>query len=68
MCSPRSSRYWIAFMRTRSTTPWNLSSEPIGIWIGTGIAPSRSRIISTQRQKSAPVRSSLLMKQMRGTR
>ena len=48
-------------------TPWNLSSRPIGIWIGTAFAPRRSLIESTQRQKSAPVRSSLLMKQKRGT-
>ncbi len=51
----------------RSTTPWNWSSRPIGIWIGTAFAPRRSRIDSTPRQKSAPVRSSLLMKQKRGT-
>ena len=36
--------------------------------MGTGLTPSRSSIISTSRQKSAPVRSSLLMKQIRGTR
>ena len=53
--------------RSRSTTPSKVSSDPIGIWIGTGRAPRRSTIISTQRQKSAPVRSSLLMKQIRGT-
>ena len=33
----------------------------------TGFAPSRSRIISTQRKKSAPVLSILLTKTMRGT-
>ena len=49
-------------------TPLKASSLPIGIWTGTAFAPSRSSIIATQRQKSAPVRSSLLMKQMRGTR
>ncbi len=49
-------------------TPAKVSSDPIGIWTGTALAPRRSSIISTQRQKSAPVRSSLLMKQMRGTR
>ena len=32
-----------------------------------GFAPRRSRIISTVRQKSAPMRSILLTKQMRGT-
>ena len=35
--------------------------------MGTALAPSRSRIDATPRQKSAPVRSSLLMKQNRGT-
>ena len=64
---PRSSRYRIAFISMRSMTPSKRSSLPIGIWIGTGRAPRRSTIMSTQRQKSAPVRSSLLMKQMRGT-
>ena len=34
----------IAFMRTRSTTPWKFSSAPMGIWIGTGFARSRSFI------------------------
>ena len=48
-------------------TPWKRSSLPIGIWIGTAFAPRRSRMLSTPRQKSAPVRSSLLMKQKRGT-
>ena len=47
--------------------PMNVSSMPIGIWIGTGFTPRRSVIMSTSRQKLAPVRSSLLMKQMRGT-
>ena len=32
-----------AFISTRSTTPWNWSSRPIGIWIGTAFAPRRSR-------------------------
>ena len=45
----------------------NVSSMPIGIWIGTGLTPRRSVIMSTSRQKLAPVRSSLLMKQIRGT-
>ena len=64
---PASSRQMSACIVTRSTTPWKSASLPIGIWIGTGRAPRRSRIMSTQRQKSAPVRSILLMKQMRGT-
>ena len=48
-------------------TPLNVSSRPMGSWTGTAFAPRRSRIDSTPRQKSAPVRSSLLMKQNRGT-
>ncbi len=48
-------------------TPANWSSRPIGIWTGIALAPRRSLIDSTPRQKSAPVRSSLLMKQNRGT-
>ncbi len=47
--------------------PWNRSTFPIGNWIGTAIAPRRSRIMSMVRQKSAPVRSSLFTKQKRGT-
>jgi hypothetical protein len=43
------------------------SSEPIGIWSGTGFAPSRSRIDCTAAKKFAPVRSILLMNAMRGT-
>ena len=43
------------------------ASVPMGSWIATGLAPSRSRIISMQRGKSAPIRSILLTKQMRGT-
>ena len=57
----------MAFISTRSTTPRNAASLPIGIWTGTATAPSRSRIMSTTRQKSAPVRSSLFTKQKRGT-
>ena len=44
-----------------------VASWPIGSWIGAAFAPRRSRIISIVRQKSAPVRSILLMKQTRGT-
>ena len=64
---PASSRQISACIVTRSTTPWKSASLPIGIWIGTGRTPRRSRIMSTQRQNDAPVRSILLMKQMRGT-
>ena len=48
-------------------TPWKLSSAPIGIWIGTGFAPRRSRIDCTAAKKFAPVRSILLMNAIRGT-
>ena len=54
-------------MVTRSTWPTNLSSAPIGICTATGLAPRRSIIVSTALKKSAPVRSILLMKAMRGT-
>ena len=43
------------------------ASLPIGIWSTSGVALSRSIIICTQRKKSAPVRSSLLTKHIRGT-
>ena len=43
------------------------SSWPIGIWIGTGFAPRRSRIDCTAAKKFAPVRSILLMNAIRGT-
>ncbi len=41
---------------------------PIGSCSGTGFVARRSRIISTTRRKSAPIRSILLTKAMRGTR
>ena len=44
-----------------------MSSAPIGICTGTGLAPSRSRIDCTEAKKFAPVRSILLMNAMRGT-
>ena len=47
--------------------PRNLSSAPMGSWMGSGRAPSFSRMVSTEWKKSAPTRSILLMKQMRGT-
>ena len=43
------------------------ASAPIGSCSTSGLAFSRSTIMSTQRKKSAPVRSSLLTKHMRGT-
>ena len=57
----------IAFIAIRSTTPMCFASVPMGSWTASGLAPSRSRIISMQRGKSAPTRSILLTKQMRGT-
>ena len=42
-------------------------SAPIGSWSTSGVELRRSTIMSTQRKKSAPVRSSLLTKHMRGT-
>ena len=56
-----------ARMRTRSMTPRKSDSTPHGSWITSGVAPSRSLIMSTQRWNSAPTRSILLTKQMRGT-
>ena len=54
-------------MPTRSTTPRKSLSAPIGICRTSGVEFSRSTIMSTQRKKSAPVRSSLLTKHIRGT-
>ena len=56
-----------ARIRTRSMTPLKSASAPIGSCITSGVAPRRVTIMSTQRWNSAPVRSSLLTKQMRGT-
>ncbi len=41
--------------------------DPHGSWITSGVAPSRSLIMSTQRWNSAPTRSILSTKQIRGT-
>ena len=49
-------------------TPANLSSAPIGSWMATGLPWSFVAIWSSVRLKSAPTRSILLTKQMRGTR
>ena len=48
-------------------TPTKSASTPQGSWITSGVAFSRSRIMSTVRKKLAPVRSILLTKQIRGT-
>ena len=53
-------------MPTRSTTPRKSLSAPIGICRTSGVELRRSTIMSTQRKKSAPVRSSLLTKHIRG--
>ena len=54
-------------MVSRSTTPAKSDSAPIGICSTSGLQSSRSRMLPVQNKKSAPVRSSLLTKQMRGT-
>ena len=46
--------------------PRNSASRPMGICSATGLAPRRSTIISRPRKKSAPMRSILLTKAMRG--
>ena len=45
----------------------DIFSAPIGSCRTTGTAPRRSLIVSTDMKKSAPMRSILLTKQMRGT-
>ena len=55
-------------MPTRSMTPANLSSAPIGSWMATGFAPSLRAICASVSAKFAPTRSILLTKQIRGTR
>ena len=62
-----SSCHRIALISIRSTTPLKFASAPIGIWIATGRAPSRLRMVSITCSKSAPALSILLTKQMRGT-
>ena len=56
-----------ALLLIKSTTPRKSSSAPIGTCNGTGRAPSMSLIIPTTLKKSAPERSILLMKPIRGT-
>ncbi len=48
-------------------TPLNPLSAPMGSCTSATVASSRSLIMSTQRKKSAPTRSILLTKHMRGT-
>ena len=47
--------------------PRKWPSAPMGIWMRATVASRRSLIWSTALKKSAPMRSILLMKQMRGT-
>ena len=54
-------------LRERSTRPQKLDSAPIGIWAATALACRRSFMVSMAWKKSAPTRSYLLMKAMRGT-
>ena len=56
-----------ALIVTKSTTPSNPSSAPIGNCTGIAGAPSRSAICATTRSKSAPMRSILLTNAIRGT-
>ena len=65
--APSSSSHTYACMATRSITPVNRSASPSGYCTAKAFAPSRSRIIRTTRSKSAPVRSILLTKAIRGT-
>src|SRR5689334_4145510 len=55
-----------ARIRIRSITPRKSASTPHGSWTTSGVAPRRLEIISTQRWNSAPTRSILLTKQIRG--
>ncbi len=64
---PFSSCHTIPFISRTSTTPLKSDSAPIGKFKTRGLAPKRSRIISTQRKKFPPIRSILLIKQIRGT-
>ena len=56
-----------ARISTRSMTPMKSDSVPHGSCRTSGFAARRSTIMSTVRPKSAPVRSILFTKQMRGT-
>ena len=57
-----------AFISTRSTIPVKAPSAPMGSWTTAVLQPRRSRIVPSTKKKSAPVRSILLMKHIRGTR
>src|SRR3954468_5173042 len=57
----------MALIPMRSMMPLRSASAPIGSWTGTGWAPRRSIMVLIDMSKSAPMRSILLMKAMRGT-
>src|SRR5579862_6069604 len=63
-----SSSQTTTFSSRKSMTPMKLSSRPRGNCRGTGWAPRRWRMVRTTWSKSAPMRSILLTKQIRGTR
>ncbi len=65
--APVSAGHTTARIRTRSTTPSNPSSRPIGSCTTRGVAPSRSRIDATAESRSAPARSILFTNARRGT-
>ena len=65
--SPIPSSQTRARMWTRSTTPRKPPSAPMGSCTTATVASRRSLIMSTHWSKLAPVRSILLMKQIRGT-
>ena len=65
--SPMPSGQRWAFISMRSMTPRNPPSAPTGSCSTTGLASRRSAMESTEAKKSAPMRSILLTKQMRGT-
>ncbi len=65
--SPSASAHTRPFMLMRSTTPRKWPSAPMGTCTTATLACNRSSMESTAAKKSAPMRSILLMKQMRGT-
>eukprot|EP00160_Parvularia_atlantis_P014149 Unigene3345_Nuclearia_a/m.10272 Unigene3345_Nuclearia_a/g.10272 ORF Unigene3345_Nuclearia_a/g.10272 Unigene3345_Nuclearia_a/m.10272 type:complete len:325 (-) Unigene3345_Nuclearia_a:120-1094(-) len=67
LLSPLEPSNTCAFIAMTSTMPSNWFSRPIGIWIAAALRCSLARIWSMTFHGLAPARSSLLMKQMRGT-
>ena len=62
-----SSSHTMAFLSSKSTIPRNSASAPMGTWRGTALPRSFSSIWRTTLKKSAPVRSILFTKAIRGT-